>query len=215
MSREFWENNAENWTQAIRSQMIESRKVTHPAIIQEILRWNPKSVLDLGCGEGWIASQLLPKSIQYVGLDFSQALIESAKKHHTGARFEAIGYNEISQGRWQSNERFDLAVFNFSLFEEDLDSLFRETLRHLKPEGTLLIQTLHPCFTIQPYEDGWRTEDFKTFPLPFEGSIRWYARTLSSWVELFSNNGLKVKALTEPLHPTNGAPLSLIFALEA
>jgi hypothetical protein len=84
----------------------------------------------------------------------------------------------------------------------------------MDPAGTILIQTLHPFFAGGPYEDGLRTEDFKSFPLPFSGEITWYARTLGSWIDAFTKSGLRVQAMTEPMNPATKTPLSIIFSLK-
>jgi 2-polyprenyl-3-methyl-5-hydroxy-6-metoxy-1,4-benzoquinol methylase len=214
-NKNFWEKNAQPWNRAIQSHLIESRKVTNPAIVKAITRHKPASVLDLGCGEGWIASQVLPLGIQYTGLDFSLKLIELARKSHPTGAFEPIGYDELIQGDWKSPLLYDVAVFNFSLFDENLLPLLRKVASVLKPHGAMIIQTLHPKTTLDPYQDGWRIEDFKTFPIPFEGTMRWYGRRLESWEKLFFESGLKIQETIEPLSPETKKPLSIIFSLAA
>ena len=213
MSRDFWDKNAEPWRQAIQSRLIESRKITNPAIIQEIVCRQPRSVLDLGCGEGWIASQLVPEGIQYTGFDFSSKLIEIAKRSYPNASFESLSYDDLIQERWKKPNLFDLVVFNFSLFDEDLRPILRKASTYMKSSGSILVQTLHPCFTLSPYVDGWKTEDFKSFPIPFDGTMPWYGRTLESWSKTFSESGLKLEKISEPLNPATQIPVSLIFAL--
>jgi 2-polyprenyl-3-methyl-5-hydroxy-6-metoxy-1,4-benzoquinol methylase len=154
MAKEFWEKNAEPWAHAIQSHHLESRKVTNPAVIHAIAQEKPASVLDLGCGEGWIAAQLSPKGIEYTGLDFSEKLIEFARGQTPQATFEAVGYDEMIQGEWKSPSAFDLAVFNFSLFDENITPLLRKVASFIKPSGVILIQTLHPRAALSPYEDG-------------------------------------------------------------
>jgi 2-polyprenyl-3-methyl-5-hydroxy-6-metoxy-1,4-benzoquinol methylase len=187
MSKDFWEKNAHPWNHAIQSHLVESRKITNPAIVEEILKQNVSSVLDMGCGEGWIASQILPLGIKYYGLDFSQKLIGFAKGSHADGVFEHVGYQEVVQGKWENPIAFDLAVFNFSLFDEDVSPLLAKVASFIQPHGSILIQTLHPRAALDPYEDGWRTEDFKTFPVPFEGTMRWYGRTFESWEQASEN----------------------------
>jgi 2-polyprenyl-3-methyl-5-hydroxy-6-metoxy-1,4-benzoquinol methylase len=211
MSKEFWEKNAESWNQAIRSELVESRKITNPAMISEILKTNPQSVLDLGCGEGWIASQLLPRGIKYTGFDFSENLIELAAKAYPQGVFKAIGYDEMI--RTDVKADFDAVLFNFSLFDENLTALLRKAASLLEPKGTMLIQTLHPR-ALDPYEDGWRTEDFKTFPVSFSGTMRWYGRTLESWEKLFLDSGLEIFKTVEPVHPETKKTLSIVFVLK-
>jgi len=56
---ESWRNNAHAWTSAVREQRIDSRAlVTDRAIVEAVLARAPRSVLDIGCGEGWLARRL-------------------------------------------------------------------------------------------------------------------------------------------------------------
>src|ERR1700689_2940465 len=56
---ESWRNNAHAWTSAVREQRIDSRAlVTDRAIVDAVLARAPRSVLDIGCGEGWLARRL-------------------------------------------------------------------------------------------------------------------------------------------------------------
>ena len=56
---ESWHTNATPWTSAVREQRIESRRlVTDRAIVDAVFSRKPNSVLDLGCGEGWLVRAL-------------------------------------------------------------------------------------------------------------------------------------------------------------
>jgi len=53
-----WHQNAKAWIQAITNDEIASRTlITNQAIIDTILQTEPKTLLDIGCGEGWLARQ--------------------------------------------------------------------------------------------------------------------------------------------------------------
>ncbi|MDR3607229.1 MAG: class I SAM-dependent methyltransferase [Oligoflexia bacterium] len=220
MSQEFWEQNAETWTELIRAQAISSRAITGPAIVEQILRRNLRSVLDIGCGEGWLASQLLPRQIDYLGVDGSVGLIENAEREHPGY-FQPASYEQITRGEWKSEKSFDGIVFNFSLLDEKIEDLlkaaagFLNPARFLNPERVLLIQTLHPFFALPHYQDGEQIEDFKSMPLPFAGTMPWYGRTMGSWSKVFKNSGLLIEEIIEPRDPKKPEkPLSMIFALK-
>lgn len=54
-----WDTNAQAWTQAVRNREIESRnRVTNQAIIDAILAQDFQSMLDVGCGEGWLIREI-------------------------------------------------------------------------------------------------------------------------------------------------------------
>jgi 2-polyprenyl-3-methyl-5-hydroxy-6-metoxy-1,4-benzoquinol methylase len=59
-----WHTNATPWTAAVRDKRIESRKlVTDQAIVDAVLSRRPKSVLDIGCGEGWLSRALAERGV--------------------------------------------------------------------------------------------------------------------------------------------------------
>ncbi|HSK40392.1 MAG TPA: hypothetical protein VK943_11555, partial [Arenibaculum sp.] len=54
-----WTANAGLWTQAVRSGAIASRRLaTDDAVVRAVAARRPRRVLDLGCGEGWLARAL-------------------------------------------------------------------------------------------------------------------------------------------------------------
>ena len=76
---ESWRTNAPAWTVAVREEQIESRRlVTDQAIIDAVLSRSPHSVLDIGCGEGWLAREFASRNIDVVGIDVVPELIEAA-----------------------------------------------------------------------------------------------------------------------------------------
>ncbi len=192
-----WIANADAWTSAVRDRRIESRRVaTDAAIVRAILDQQPKTVLDLGCGEGWLARAL--PGVDVTGIDGSPALIEAAKELG-GGEFHAMPYRELAS----LNRTFDVAVANFSLFEEDLQELLASI-----PARTVIVQTAHPSFAEQ---DGWQVETFAAFDGPFREPMPWYFRTRESWAATFQKAGYEVVETREPLHPETAKPLSMIY----
>ena len=68
-----WSENAENWIN---------------------LDYSPERICDIGCGEGWLTRVLSELSIEAVGVDGTQQLIERAKEEGS-ATFHTQSYEDI------------------------------------------------------------------------------------------------------------------------
>ncbi|MET3699645.1 methyltransferase family protein [Bacillus oleivorans] len=214
---ESWEVNSKAWTESIREEKIKSRKtVTNPAIIQAILAQDPQAVLDIGCGEGWLARELARKDIRVVGIDGSEPLIDAARKLGSG-EFFWLNYGQFSDDPTKVGSNFDVVVFNFSLLSEQIQSVLEASKLVLKKSGKIIIQTLHPISVIHNemdrYENGWRIENFDGMGEGYQASMPWYFRTLASWVRDLHEAGLQLADCQEPFDPIDGKPLSLILVV--
>lgn len=209
---EAWHANATPWTTAVRRGDIESRRlVTDQAIVDAIMSRSPRSVLDVGCGEGWLARALSSKGVRVIGIDVVPELIEQAQKAG-GGEFCVAAYEDVVAGKLDAV--VDLVVCNFSLIgRESVDGIIAAAKSLLHPDGALLVQTLHPVMACgeQPYLDGWRPGSWAGFSTDFVRPAPWYFRTLASWVQLFEANGWHLEELREPMHPNTGKPASILF----
>lgn len=210
-----WRTNAAPWTDAVRDGRIESRRlVTDRAVVDAVLARAPRSVLDLGCGEGWLVRALATAGVRATGVDAIPALVERARQGG-GGDFRVASYEEVAAGTLEL--RVDVVVANFALIgHEAVDALVRHVPALLNPGGALVVQTLHPLVAggDAPYADGWRPGSWAGFGADFSDPAPWYFRTLESWVALLVASGLRLGALREPVHPTTGRPASLILVAE-
>ena len=206
-----WTANAAAWADVVRQDLIASRRIgTNRAVFDAILERQPRRVLDVGCGEGWLAHQLAGNGIDVVGFDSSDALLEHAR---AGAgTFHRLSYDAFASNPAQTGHGFDVAVCNFSLLGKDIAHVLRACAAVLAPGGVLVIQTIHPFMDAlqSPYEDGWRREDFSGMPATFSASMPWYFRTMSTWIEDVAGAGFVVESVREPLHPETRRPLSML-----
>ena len=213
---ESWRANAEPWTDAVRSASIESRVlVTDNAIVEAVLSRSPRSVLDIGCGEGWLARVLAKQGIRATGVDIVPALIQAASEAG-GGDFRVVSYESIAAG--ELDIEVDVVIANFSLIgKESVEGVLRHVPRMLAPNGALIVQTLHPITACgdQPYEDGWRPGSWTGCGAGFSNPAPWYFRTVESWQKLFVHSGLRVTETKEPLHPISGRPASLLIVAES
>jgi len=209
---ESWGINARPWTIAIREGQIESRKqVTNQAVIDAIRSRQPGSVLDIGCGEGWLARKLSAAGIQATGTDAVPALIEEARRAG-GGDFRVLSYEEMATGKLKLS--VDVVACNFALIgKESVEGVFAAVPSLLNPRGAFIVQTLHPLVACGdlPYQDGWREGSWAGFSHDFCHPAPWYFRTMESWVRLFADHGFRLREMREPLHPQTGKPASVIF----
>ncbi len=207
-----WKKNVDSWITAIGEGEIEDRLlVTNQAIMDAIFSQSPNSVLDIGCGEGWLCRELGNRGIRAFGIDVIPGFIEHAQQAG-GGRFSVISYEEISSNTF--NEKFDVVVCNFSLFgHECVDRIFKHVPILLNSPGSFIIQTIHPVYECgeSAYEDGWRDGSWVGFNNQFRDPAPWYFRTRESWEALFRQNGFTLDEILEPLHPVTNTPKSIIF----
>lgn len=206
-----WSKNVLAWTDAVRLGQIESRKlVTDRAVVEAVLEAAPRTVLDIGCGEGWLVRALAAQGIRAVGIDAVADLVMQARG--AGGEFQIASYEDIAAGRLDL--RVDLAVCNFALLgKESVEGLLHALPSLLHPGGQLIVQTLHPLVACgdAAYADGWREGSWSGFSADFTDPAPWYFRTLESWIRLFHSHGLQLRQLREPLHPLTRKPVSVIF----
>lgn len=208
-----WKINATRWIQAIEQNEIVSRRLaTNQAIIDAIISLQPASVLDMGCGEGWLVRALTACRITASGVDAIPEFIQYAAMKGAEQYFVA-SYEEILKGKL-SGHRFDVLSFNFSLFEQELTAdLLAFTPQLMNDEGYIVIQTLHPINMpqVQPYVSHWEEDSWKGLGNGFDSPHHWYFRTLADWVNLLIISGFQLVQLIEPLHPETKRPISLIL----
>lgn len=211
-----WRDNAQPWIRAVRERQIESRRlVTDRAIVEAVLEGRPRTALDIGCGEGWLARALAAEGIEVTGIDAIPALIEQAQAAG-GGHFRVMSYDEVPVGGLTPG--VDAAICNFALLgKTSVEGLLPALPALLAPKGRLLIQTLHPLAAggEDAYVDGWREGSWAGLSTDLGKPAPWYFRTLESWIRLLADSGLQLIDMREPLHPQTSRPVSVIFTARA
>ncbi len=210
-----WTKNATEWVRVIDNGQIDSRKFTNKAIEDELREVPGNKILDVGCGEGWLTRSMTKMGKRAIGIDAIEALLTNARTKGPEA-FYRMSYEEIFNGEAIPEAPFDVAVYNFCLYQkEGLDKLLRNTKNSLKENGQILIQTLHPFFLFVnglEYKSQMISNSWKGLPGNFIDGHEWYARTFEDWSTIISASGLRLLDMKETLN-SNNKPVSLILKI--
>ncbi|MGB5822243.1 MAG: class I SAM-dependent methyltransferase [Saonia sp.] len=210
-----WEKNAEEWIQVIESNEIESRKYTNTAIVDTLRHTNATKILDIGCGEGWLTRSITAMGKSAVGMDAIAALLENARKKGPEPYYQ-MSYEDIIAAKPIPETPFDLAVFNFCLYQkEGLTDLLAQIKKALVKDGRIIIQTLHPFFLFQQgleYTSQWIDDSWKGLPGNFIDGHSWYARIFEDWATVFNTCKMTISEVKEVTN-THKQPVSVIFIL--
>ena len=101
-----------------------------------------QEVLEIGCGDGRITTQLVGKAKRIVAIDPDPAIIAEAKKNMEGLDLH-IGSGEYLEF---PSESFDVILFTLSLHHQDSILALREATRVLRDHGQVVI--------LEPADDG-------------------------------------------------------------
>jgi ubiquinone/menaquinone biosynthesis C-methylase UbiE len=100
-------------------------------------------ILELGCGSGGIwKNRSIPDGVQMILSDFSEGMLEAAKKNLKGFGF--IEYQVIdAQEIPYDDDTFDIVIANHMLYHvPDIKKALSEIARVLKPDGTFYASTV-------------------------------------------------------------------------
>ena len=149
-SQEIWEQNARWWD----ARMAEGdRWHTHlivPAIERLLALQSGERVVDLGCGNGWLARRLARSGARVLGCDFSPTHLECAWARATPdaeVDYRLMDLSDREQLAGLGREEFDAAVCNMALMDiAAITPLLLAVFRCLKPGGHFVFSIPHPCF---------------------------------------------------------------------
>ncbi|MCC5575358.1 methyltransferase domain-containing protein [Microtetraspora sp. AC03309] len=170
-----------------------------PAMLELAGDVDGAKVLDVGCGAGHYAVELLARGAQVVGVDGSRTLLEHARAR-VGERAEFLLHDLEEPLNFAHDASFDGAVC--ALVFHHLThrvQLLRELHRVLRPGGWLLVSTTHPAADWRHFGGSYYADDWVELPLrgsPF--SIRFQRMPLEMFLGELLAAGFALERLVEP-----------------
>src|SRR5262249_25237708 len=103
-----------------------------------------RTVLDAGCGTGYLSKKLHDRGARVIGIDFSERMIEIARAHNPAIDFRVDSCAELAT---IDDGYFGLVIANYVLMDTpDLPGTMAAFHRVLKPDGVAVLVFSHPCF---------------------------------------------------------------------
>lgn len=199
------------------------RALIDPVLLKLIGDCKCKKILDLGCGNGYLARRFAREGARVTAIDSSLKMIKNAQAHDPANSLKIIYvHTDANQLSMITNASIDLVFANMSLMDiEDAEGAIREVSRVLKRrEGRFVASISHPCFD-NGSNSSWLIEKIsgesrkiyrkiRAYRKPFSENIPWklgnnerkftrsFHRPLNWYARIFSSNGLTITALEEP-----------------
>ncbi len=145
-------------------------------------------ILEIGCGTGKNSAWLVTKAKTLVAVDLSTEMLAKAKKKLPTCNFIQADIT----GPWNfTNRLFDLVIFSLVLEHiQNLDFIFSETARILRPGGQIYIGELHPFKQYSGTKARFETENGVTV-------VDCYTHHISDFVNNAKKHGFVMNDLQE------------------
>ena len=133
-----------SWAEHYDTNENKTRDLDIKSTIKTLAKYDFKSVLELGCGTGKNTNWLLNKAERVIALDFSQGMLDIAKKKIIDQRVE-FKKADLTKD-WEIENQFaDLVTSSLTLEHiDDLNHIFNQANKKLKGNGLFFISELHP-----------------------------------------------------------------------
>lgn len=174
-------------------------------------------ILDVGCGNGLTCRRLAAAAVEVVGIDFSEAMLDRAR------RYEAPAPGSIDYRRVDATDEdalvalgagsFDAVIANMALMDiSAITPLYRAVARLLKPGGRFVWSVMHPTFNgkyvvmTEDHEEGERTRWLK---------VRGYLEPEPTLGEAIAGQPVLQPYFMRPLHQLLGEAFAAGLVMDA
>ena len=133
-----------NWAEQYDTNDNKTRDLEAIALRKTLSNISFDAVLEIGCGTGKNTAWLLEKAKLVTAIDLSEEMLAKAKEKIKSGNVEFI-QTDIKNEWTFTSKLYDLVSFSLVLEHiQNLDPVFNETSKKLKPGGYVYIGELHP-----------------------------------------------------------------------
>jgi 2-polyprenyl-3-methyl-5-hydroxy-6-metoxy-1,4-benzoquinol methylase len=201
-----WSNAAEQVTAGFGENGDFSREyLLNPTLFSLLGDVSGKTILDAGCGQGYLARMLAKKNAIVTGIEPAEKLLNYAiTREHT----EKLGITYVCDDLsiWKAPaSQFDFVVSNMVLMDiPDYQNAIKTCISALKSGGVFIFSILHPCF--EESVDWEMKQSICTKEYFEEYEVKqfigvFFHRTLSTYLNFLINNDCTLDQMIEPQLP--------------
>lgn len=223
--RELWSRKAAFWNEHIGDEGDRNRRLhLHPVIWRMLGDVEGQTILDAGCGTGYLGVMLAQKGANVTAVDYAPGMIEQAKARASRLQVELdLHIDNCCTLETISDSSLDKLVSNYVLQDlEDLAGAISAFARVLKKGGVAVLVFSHPCFEVpggptrekgaisytwhdsyfkeQRHTETWQGRHHQTGEaIDFSAPFTYYHRPLSTYFRHFLEAGFVCLDFDEPV----------------
>lgn len=218
ISGSSYAENVEFWIKIIRERLDRYRMGLTDGVVFDVIGVvDGLTILDAGCGEGYLSRALALQGARVIGVDTCVEFVESAQALARESGLDIDYYTRSVDDIPIVARRCDVVVCNHLINDlRDVSGPFREFARVTREGGRLVILMLHPCFygadaersimRSYPTPDEYFhlhqvTQKFKVAGITSPAPVTMWLRPLEDYFSELRAAGFLITSLSEP-HPS-------------
>lgn len=211
-TREFWDRIADDWNTQVGDHGDSNRILNSDPVLWAFAGdVAGLTVLDAGCGTGYLTRQLQERGALVRGVDFSEKMCQIARAKAPELDFRVDSCCSLTT---VDDGSIDMVIANYVLMDlPDLDEAMRAFDRVLRVDGLAIAIFSHPCFpqgratTSHDSNQIAYDWDFAYFERQrcvdppwghFDSEFIWFHRPLSDYWKAFKRAGFQIVDFDEP-----------------
>jgi len=190
--KERWDKAAREYAEKVESKESQGflirDKCLNPYLFDALGDVRNRRILDYGCGDGWLCSNLKNKGAIMEGCDISPEFIRMARANYHDIKFEVID----KKVPCRDNE-FDIVISNIVLhITRDYKNVINEMYRVLKPGGKCIVTIMHPLFYKEDIINPKKKRESLKIKVEETVPVIYYKREMDIYEKEFKNYGFKI-----------------------